>query len=129
MLVGKAAEHGSGTVTVRVRAAPGGLAIEVGDEGTGVAGDPERVFARRAGGVDGHGSGLALAHDRLTRLLVSARLLAPDGEDPPPGPRAALASACGYAHWEGVIAGFTEARRLVQEAWAEVFGAEMETTA
>ena len=61
VLVGNAAEHGSGTVTVRVRAAPGGLAIEVGDEGPGVAGDPERVFVRRAGRAVGHGIGLALA--------------------------------------------------------------------
>jgi signal transduction histidine kinase len=61
VLVGNAAEHGSGTVTVRVRPAPGGLAIEVGDEGSGVAGNPERVFARRAGSTDGHGIGLALA--------------------------------------------------------------------
>jgi signal transduction histidine kinase len=61
VLVGNAAEHGSGTVTVGVRAAPGGLAIEVGDEGQGVAGDPELVFARRAGSGGGHGIGLALA--------------------------------------------------------------------
>jgi signal transduction histidine kinase len=61
VLVGNAAEHGSGTVTMRVRAAPGGLAIEVGDEGPGVAGDPEQVFARRAGSAAGHGIGLALA--------------------------------------------------------------------
>ncbi|HKP98839.1 MAG TPA: HAMP domain-containing sensor histidine kinase, partial [Actinomycetes bacterium] len=61
VLVGNAAEHGSGTVTLRVRTAPGGLAIEVGDEGPGVAGDPERVFVRRAGSAGGHGIGLALA--------------------------------------------------------------------
>jgi signal transduction histidine kinase len=61
VLVGNAAEHGSGTVTVRARAAPGGLAIEVADEGAGVAGDPEQVFARRAGSAAGHGIGLALA--------------------------------------------------------------------
>jgi signal transduction histidine kinase len=61
VLVGNAAEHGAGTVTVGARAAPGGLAIEVGDEGAGVTGDPERIFARRDGGAAGHGIGLALA--------------------------------------------------------------------
>jgi signal transduction histidine kinase len=61
VLVGNAAEHGAGTVTVRARAALGGLAVEVSDEGPGVTGDPARVFARRDGGAAGHGIGLALA--------------------------------------------------------------------
>ncbi|MES2491783.1 MAG: bifunctional [glutamine synthetase] adenylyltransferase/[glutamine synthetase]-adenylyl-L-tyrosine phosphorylase [Pseudomonadota bacterium] len=71
--------------------------------------------------------GLSLAHDRLTRLLVAARLLAPDGEEPPAGPRAALAAACGYDCWDGVIAGFAEARRIVAAAWEDVFGEHLET--
>jgi signal transduction histidine kinase len=47
-------------VTVRARAAPGGLAVEVGDEGAGIAGEPERAFHRRGGGGT-RGIGLALA--------------------------------------------------------------------
>ena len=89
VLVGNAAEHGSGTVTVRVRAAPGGLAIEVGDEGPGVAGDPEQFFARRAGSADGHGIGLALA-----RSLAEAEAEAEGGrlllQRPVPAPVFAL---------------------------------------
>jgi signal transduction histidine kinase len=81
VLLGNAAEHGSGTVTVRVRAAPGGLAIEVVDEGPGVAGDPEQVFARRAGSADGHGIGLALARSLAEaeggRLLLQRPVPAP----------------------------------------------------
>ena len=69
---------------------------------------------------------LRRAHDRLTRLLVAARLLAPDGEIPPPGPRAALAAACGYDNWDSVTAGFAEARMLVAAAWAEIFGETLE---
>jgi len=69
---------------------------------------------------------LHTAHDRMTRLLVAARLLAPDCEVPPPGPRAALAAACGYAQWDDVMAGLDEARRTVAEGWAEVFGERLE---
>ncbi len=69
---------------------------------------------------------LHTAHDRMTRLLVAARLLAPDCDVPPPGPRAALAAACGYAQWELVIAGLDEARGFVAEGWAEVFGEKLE---
>lgn len=69
---------------------------------------------------------LRLAHDRLTRLLVAARLLAPDSEEPPSGPRAALAAACGYANWDSVTAGFAAGRQIVANAWREVFGEELE---
>ena len=69
---------------------------------------------------------LRLAHDRLTRLLVAARLLAPDGEEPPPGPRAALAAATGYANWDSVTAGFAAGRQIVARAWAQVFGETLE---
>jgi glutamate-ammonia-ligase adenylyltransferase len=69
---------------------------------------------------------LRRAHDRLTRLLVAARLLAPDSEEPPSGPRAALAAACGYANWDSVTAGFAAGRQIVANAWREVFGEELE---
>ncbi|HEY6868859.1 MAG TPA: glutamine-synthetase adenylyltransferase, partial [Novosphingobium sp.] len=69
---------------------------------------------------------LRRAHDRLTRLLVAARLLAADGEEPPAGPRAALAAATGYANWKSVTAGFAEGRAIVARAWAEVFGETLE---
>ncbi|MFC3175162.1 bifunctional [glutamine synthetase] adenylyltransferase/[glutamine synthetase]-adenylyl-L-tyrosine phosphorylase [Novosphingobium bradum] len=69
---------------------------------------------------------LRRAHDRLSRLLVAARLLAPDGEEPPPGPRSALAAACGYANWDSVTAGFAAGRAVVAHAWREVFGEELE---
>ncbi|MEP6869683.1 MAG: glutamine-synthetase adenylyltransferase, partial [Novosphingobium sp.] len=66
------------------------------------------------------------AHDRLTRLLVAARLLAPDTAIPPPGPRAALALACGYDDWDCLLAGFAEARTSVAAVWAETFGETLE---
>lgn len=62
VLVDNAATHGSGTVTLRARAAGTGLAIEVSDEGAGIQGDnPERVFQRRRRDDQRHGIGLALA--------------------------------------------------------------------
>jgi glutamate-ammonia-ligase adenylyltransferase len=70
--------------------------------------------------------GLRRAHDRLTRLLVAARLLAPDSEEPPPGPRAALAAALGYANWDSVTAGFAEARAVVAQTWRMVFHETLE---
>jgi signal transduction histidine kinase len=61
VLLGNAAEHGAGAVTIRARPAAGGLAVEVTDQGAGVDGDAERVFARRSGSTPGRGIGLALA--------------------------------------------------------------------
>jgi signal transduction histidine kinase len=61
VLLDNAVRHGGGEVTVRARAAGAGVAIQVGDEGAGFSGDPERYFARRGQAADGHGIGLALA--------------------------------------------------------------------
>ncbi|MEP7221326.1 MAG: bifunctional [glutamine synthetase] adenylyltransferase/[glutamine synthetase]-adenylyl-L-tyrosine phosphorylase [Novosphingobium sp.] len=69
---------------------------------------------------------LADAHDRLTRLLVAARLLAPDTAVPPDGPRAALALACGYDDWDCLLAGFAHARAAVAAVWAQTFGETLE---
>ncbi|MDX6583283.1 MAG: hypothetical protein QOI10_2467 [Solirubrobacterales bacterium] len=58
VLVDNAARHGDGTVRVEVRPLNGSLAIDVADQGPGIA-DPDRAFTRRSG--EGHGIGLALA--------------------------------------------------------------------
>lgn len=58
VLVENAQRHGVGTVTIGVRRVPGGVALEVSDEGAGIA-DACAVFERRTDG--GHGIGLALA--------------------------------------------------------------------
>lgn len=60
VLVDNAAKHGAGQITVRAAEVAGGLALEVDDEGPGVA-DIDGVFARRATADGGHGIGLALA--------------------------------------------------------------------
>ena len=69
---------------------------------------------------------LSLAHDSMTRLLVAARLLAPDGQIPPSGVRASLARACQCDDWESVIANLAESRRVVAACWQRVFGAIIE---
>jgi signal transduction histidine kinase len=60
VLLGNALAHGVGTATVAVVDVGTGISIEVGDEGPGLPGDPERAFVRRGDG-SGHGIGLALA--------------------------------------------------------------------
>ncbi|HEX2075807.1 MAG TPA: HAMP domain-containing sensor histidine kinase [Geodermatophilus sp.] len=66
-LVDSATTHGTGTVTVTAREAPGAVAIDVATEGPGVQ-EPEGVLvARPADQPDGHDIGLTLA-----RRLVEA---------------------------------------------------------
>ena len=73
ILIGNAQRHGAGAVTLTLRTTSGRPAVDVADEGSGLPGDPEAAFARRAGG--GHGIGLALArsliHAEGGRLAVT----------------------------------------------------------
>jgi signal transduction histidine kinase len=60
VLLDNAQRHGKGAVTVTVRDATDALAIDVSDEGSGVA-RQEQLFHRRSRTAGGHGIGLALA--------------------------------------------------------------------
>ena len=66
------------------------------------------------------------AHDLMTRLLVAARLLAPDCNEPPPAACAALACACRVDDYSALLAEFAQARHAVAGAWQEAFGEELE---
>ncbi|MDL2351675.1 MAG: bifunctional [glutamine synthetase] adenylyltransferase/[glutamine synthetase]-adenylyl-L-tyrosine phosphorylase [Pseudomonadota bacterium] len=66
------------------------------------------------------------AHERLTRFLIAARLLAPEGEDPPPAAREALALACEYRDWDDLLTGLQSARVAVAAAWHDTFGKQLE---
>ena len=66
------------------------------------------------------------AHASLTRLLVAARLLAPDGKEPPPAACAALAKACGAKDYAALVHGLGAARREVVAAWEATFGERLE---
>lgn len=75
VLLDNALRHGHGAVEVHARVAGLSIAVDVADEGTGVALDPERIFERRSRSAHGHGIGLAfarsLAHAEGGRLLLS----------------------------------------------------------
>ncbi len=66
------------------------------------------------------------AHEVLGRLLIAARLLAPDSEEPPPAARAILASACQCGDWEDLLEALAESRRTVAAAWTATFGEQLE---
>ena len=65
--------------------------------------------------------GMVAAHDLLTRLLVTLRLVAPDTQEPEAAAtRALIARALGYEDWTAVLAGFATARQEVRAAWLGV---------
>jgi len=66
-------------------------------------------------------------HLDLTRILVAARLLAPDDDRPPPAAANALASACGCADYEALLAAIAAARHGIATQWEAVFGQKLET--
>ena len=71
-------------------------------------------------------SQLGPAHDVLTRMLVSMRLLANDGEEPSAPARLALAKACGSGDWEALLASLNKARGTVAAAWQDILGETLE---
>lgn len=62
------------------------------------------------------------AHDLMTRLLVSLRLIAPDCSVPPLASQMLVARACGCESWDALLAEVESARAGVQTAWQHLFG-------
>ncbi|HEU0044336.1 DUF294 nucleotidyltransferase-like domain-containing protein [Sphingomonas sp.] len=60
------------------------------------------------------------AHDLLTRLLVTLRLVAPDAAEPAPATRALIARAVGLDDWAAVVATLEATRQEVRGYWEEV---------
>ncbi|WP_419810028.1 glutamine-synthetase adenylyltransferase [Sphingomonas sp.] len=60
------------------------------------------------------------AHDFLTRLLVTLRLVATDAAAPPAVTQALIARAVGADDWAGVVATLDATRQEVRRYWAEV---------
>ena len=65
---------------------------------------------------------LAPAYTYLTRLLVTARLLAPEGEPPAAATRDLIARAVGVDGWNAVVATLDATRQDVLAAWKAVGG-------
>jgi len=65
-------------------------------------------------------------HAMLIRILVSARLLAPDGEIASASTGAALARACQEPDLDALLRSFAEARQGIARSWADLFGEELE---
>lgn len=72
---------------------------------------------------------LGAAHDTLTRLLVAARLLAPDSQAPGKAACMALVRACGYGRWQDLEQALARARLQVCRAWDHAFGEALEIDA
>ena len=71
-------------------------------------------------------AGIAAAHDTLARLIVAARLLAPDGAIPPPAAAAVLAEACGADDADALLQSLTAARQNVAREWNRLLGERLE---
>jgi len=58
----------------------------------------------------------------LIRVLVAARLLAPDSQEPSAAAQIALARSCGAPSYEALLESLVEARQGVAAAWTDTFG-------
>lgn len=86
---------------------------------------PEAAHALAAAGLVA--SGFVEAERLLTRVLIAARLLAPDGVEPHPAAAVRLAVICGFADYPALLRGVAEARQEVAQQWCRTFGETLET--
>ncbi|MEO1969178.1 MAG: glutamine-synthetase adenylyltransferase [Sphingomonadaceae bacterium] len=68
------------------------------------------------------------AHRLMTRLLVGARLLAPELEAPSGSAAQVLARQTGHDNITGLLDGLNSARKAVASGWKQHFNEELETT-
>lgn len=67
-----------------------------------------------AGSLD---AGLGAAHDLLTRMLVTLRLVAPTSKNIDKASRELVARRCGKADWDELLADYARARQCVTREW------------
>ncbi|WCT73374.1 bifunctional [glutamine synthetase] adenylyltransferase/[glutamine synthetase]-adenylyl-L-tyrosine phosphorylase [Sphingomonas naphthae] len=69
--------------------------------------------------------GFAAAHELMTRLLVTLRLVSPGSEAPADASRPIVARACGLPDWAALMAAYADARALVAGEWRRVARLDM----
>ncbi len=65
-------------------------------------------------------SSLIEASALLTRMLVTMRLVTPEGDDLPDESREIVALACGHDDWASLLAAYAAARQTVSDSWRRV---------
>ncbi len=69
---------------------------------------------------------IGVAYAFMTNMLIAGRLLAPDGNCPPPAAAKALARACGSDSYAELMHGFALTRDDVARSWADIFEQKLE---
>ncbi|RYH09693.1 MAG: glutamine-synthetase adenylyltransferase, partial [Alphaproteobacteria bacterium] len=63
------------------------------------------------------------AHELLTRMLVTLRLVSPASTEPPEASRTLVARTCGEADWDALVKAYESARTLIRAEWKRVSSA------
>jgi [glutamine synthetase] adenylyltransferase / [glutamine synthetase]-adenylyl-L-tyrosine phosphorylase len=85
--------------------------------------DPRlRTAARQLAAAGLLSPDFAAAHELLTRLLVTLRLVSPQSGEPPEPSRALVARACRLEDWAALLAAYEGARGIVAAEWRRVAG-------
>lgn len=63
---------------------------------------------------------MAAAHDLLTRMLVTLRLVSPDSTEVSPASRSLVAKACHAEDWDALVEAYDKARHCVREQFEAI---------
>ena len=120
------ARHKPPSGPLDIKLGPGGLvdlefAVHVLQLVHGIGFDPRLEFAIAALVEAGHLDGKVDTDLRLlSRILVTMRLVAPDGSVPPAESQPLVAEVCGYPDWDALLAAHDLARQRVAALWERV---------
>ena len=120
------ARHKPPSGPLDIKLGPGGLvdlefAVHVLQLSHGLGFDARLEYAIAALADAGHLTKQADADLRLlSRILVTMRLVAPDGSIPAPESRPLVAEVCGYADWGALLAAHDSARQRVAALWDRI---------